>query len=148
MFDDIEGLAKAHGLKMTSYVDDVALSGPGASKKIRYEVRHIIALNGLKSHKVRYYRAGGPKVVTGVVINKGRLCLPNRRHLLIKEGYEALLKAETPKEKFDKARDLSSRVHEAAQIDPGAWLPKAREIDKIRREAGNELRASRIKARG
>ena len=53
MFCEIELLAKATGLKMTCYVDDVTLSGPRAIKRTVFEIRKIISRHGLKSHKAR-----------------------------------------------------------------------------------------------
>jgi RNA-directed DNA polymerase len=134
MFDGIDALATAHSSKMTCYVDDLAISGNRASPKLLYEVRQIIAQNGLKSHKVKYFTARRPKIVTGVVINKGQALLPNKRHLLIKQGYTALQDAATPEAKLDVLKGLTSRVHEAAQIDAASWLPKARALQLLRKE--------------
>lgn len=138
MFDEIEELAKAHNLKMTCYVDDLTLSGQCATPKLSYQIRQIIAKNGLKSHKVRYFTTNRPKVITGVVIAKGKACLPNRRHFLIKKGYEDLCVAETPEKKLAILNVLISRVHEAAQIE-ASWLPKAKALQSLRHELKAQL---------
>lgn len=138
MFDEIEVLAKAHDLKMTCYVDDLTISGQRATPKLLYQTRQIIAKNGLKSHKIRYFTANRPKVITGVVIAKGKACLPNRRHLLIKKDYDDLCVAGTPEKKLEILKVLISRVHEAAQIDM-SWLPKAKILQSLRRDLKAQL---------
>lgn len=86
---------------------------------------------GLKSHKIKFFPARRVKIVTGVAIVKGQAQLPNKRHLAIKAGYDALQAAASVEAKLDVLKVLTSRVHEAAQIDSNAWLPKARELQKI-----------------
>ena len=54
MFDEIEQIALAHGLTMTCYVDDMALSGPRANKAALFEVRKIIARYGSNPIKHTY----------------------------------------------------------------------------------------------
>jgi RNA-directed DNA polymerase len=142
MFDAINALAQAQDAKMTCYVDDIAISGCRASPRLRYEVQQMIARNGLKSHKCRYFSARRPKVVTGVIIANGQARLPNRRHLLIKQGYDAFQAAATPEEKLDVLKGLLSRVHEAAQIDAPQWLPKAKELQVQQRRLKMELRGN------
>lgn len=132
MFDGIETLVEAKGLKMTCYVDDITISGAGATPKLSHEVRQLIASTGLKSHKTKFFPAQRVKIVTGVAIVRGQAQLPNKRHLAIKTGYDALQAASSVDEKLNILKVLISRVHEAAQIDPSAWLPKARELQKLR----------------
>lgn len=135
MFDEIDDLAKSNNLKMTCYVDDLTLSGQCATRMLLYQIHKIIAKYGLKSHKFRYFIADRPKVITGVVINKGKACLPNRRHFLIIKTYEAFNNAENTLEKRLKILNiLISRVYEAAQIDKSSWLPKAKKLQSLQRE--------------
>ena len=42
MFDGLAGLAAHHGLVMTCYVDDITMSGPGASRAVLHEARSAI----------------------------------------------------------------------------------------------------------
>ena len=90
MFDEIEALANTHGLKMTCYVDDMCLSGAAARRWILFQVRGVIARHGLRSHKAHYFGPTRPRIVTGVVIHRGRALLPNRRHKKISEEYKIL----------------------------------------------------------
>ena len=139
MFDEINALAVTCGLRMTCYVDDMSISGSGATRRLLYEVKRIISRHGLKSHKAHYFALCWPKVVTGVVITDSRLKLPNRRHQLINEQHLTLLASTDPCERLVILRELVSRVYETAQID-AAWLPKAKALSAIKRQTEAEIR--------
>jgi len=142
MFDELSEMAHAYGLTMTLYVDDLAISGPGATRKLLYEVRRIVARYGLRTHKAHYFRPSRPKVVTGVVVTSHSLRLPNRRHKRIKDDYEAMVAATTPEAKLAILTPLISRVFEAAQIDP-SWAPKGQTLIGLRRKYEREAKANR-----
>ena len=118
MFDEIEQFALAHGLKMTCYVDDMALSGPRANKAALFEVRKIIARHGLKSHKTHVFAATQPKVLTGVCNTPAGPRVPNKLHLKIKTGFEKLSSAKTTDTRNEALRPLLGRLEAAGQIDP------------------------------
>jgi RNA-directed DNA polymerase len=118
MFDEIEQFALAHGLKMTCYVDDMALSGPRANKAALFEVRKIIARHGLKSHKTHVFAATQPKVLTGVCNTPAGPRVPNKLHLKIKTGFEKLSSAKTTDARNEALRPLLGRLEAAGQIDP------------------------------
>ena len=118
MFDEIEQFALARGLKMTCYVDDMALSGPRANKAALFEVRKIIARHGLKSHKAHVFAATQPKVVTGVCNTPAGPRVPNKLHLKIKTGFENLSSAKTADARNEALRPLLGRLEAAGQIDP------------------------------
>ncbi len=118
MFDEIFEYAKSHDLTMTCYVDDMALSGPRANKAALFAVRKIITRHGLKSHKAHAFTAGQPKVVTGVCNTVEGPRVPNRLHLKIKRGFDALASAANLNEKDKVLRPLLGRLEAAAQIDP------------------------------
>ena len=133
MFDEIYSMCEERGFVMSVYVDDIAISGDKVSRKFMYEVRKVIAADGLRSHKTHYFRAGRPRIVTGAVVGADDIHLPSRRHKRIHEDYLAFKAAETVEEKLKIITPLISRVHEAAQIDK-AWLPKARNLIGLRRK--------------
>lgn len=124
MFDAVDALAKAHNLTMTCYVDDMVLSGPGATKGVLFEVRKIIAQFGLKSHKAHAFGPSEPKVVTGVCVAVEGQRVPNRLHLKIKNGFDALAATTAPDARTKILRPLLGRLEAAAQIDP-AFKAKA-----------------------
>lgn len=134
MFDELQALATRNGLTLTCYVDDVTFTGVGASKCLA-DARKIIADHGMRSHKVKRFHAGQPRIVTGVLVTRSGIRLPNRRHLKIKVEYAAFQKAKSDEERLALLPGLISRVHEAAQIDPDSWKSKARQLEQARRDA-------------
>jgi RNA-directed DNA polymerase len=118
MFDEIDQLARSRNVTMTCYVDDMALSGPRATKGLLREVQQIISRHGLKSHKAHKFSASEPKVVTGVCITAGGPRVPNKLHLKIKNGFKSLSGVETPIEKAKILGPLLGRMEAAGQIDP------------------------------
>jgi RNA-directed DNA polymerase len=118
MFDAIATLAAGRGLTMTCYVDDMAISGLGASKGGLYEVKKIIATHGLKSHKAYMFTLIEPKVITGVCLASDGPRVPNKLHLKIKKGFDDLKLASTLETKQKAARPLLGRLEAAGQIDP------------------------------
>jgi hypothetical protein len=118
MFDEIAQFAESLGLTMTCYVDDMALSGPRANKGALYAIKGIIARHGLKSHKAYAFSSSQPKVVTGVCNTMAGPRVPNKLHLKIKNGFDALAQARNPVEEDKVLRPLLGRLEAAAQIDP------------------------------
>ncbi|MCA6218362.1 RNA-directed DNA polymerase [Ideonella sp. B7] len=117
LFEDIAKLAAASDCKLTIYVDDIALSGPNATKRLLGEVRMLIARHGLKSKgkKSATFAAGAPKSVTGAVIVGDELRLPNERHRKLHETRSAYAAADGD-ERAKLGRQLRGRQQEAAQI--------------------------------
>ena len=138
MFDAIAAYAAERGLKMTLYVDDMAISGLNAHRGVLSAIRKIIAAHGLRSHKLQHFGPKRPKVVTGTVVTPTGLRLPNRRQKRIKEGYSELHAATTPTAKLDVLNRLGSLVHEAAQIDP-KHRPSAVQLDALRRQLKRQI---------
>jgi RNA-directed DNA polymerase len=118
MFDAIATLAEKNNLSMTCYVDDMTLSGEGATNTILQEVRKIIASFGLKSHKARLFEPSQPRVVTGICLTNAGDKVPNKLHLKIKKGFDQLATAVNEKEKGKVLRPLLGRLEAAGQIDP------------------------------
>lgn len=117
MFDEIHELANAHGLKMSCYVDDITLSGAGATRLVLHEVRKIILRSGLNAHKAKYFVGNGPKIVTGAMVTSNGLELPFVRWKNIKMQISDLRNCKTDEERLDIFPKLVSRLYEAAQLD-------------------------------
>lgn len=135
MFDEIEALARAKGLTMTCYVDDMTLSGKRASRGALHQVRLIIARHGLKSHKVKFFPANRPRVITGVAVTAKGLRVPNRRHRAISQGF---IEYQTATDEDSAAKSLNKligRIHEAGQIEPH-WKARAATLERERRRQG------------
>jgi RNA-directed DNA polymerase len=118
MFDEIEALARTYSLKMTCYVDDMALSGPNANGTVLFRIRGIIGRYGLRSHKAHVFAPSQPKVVTGVCIASDGRRVPNKLHLKIKEGFDLLGTAPTADANLKIANPLLGRLEAAGLINP------------------------------
>jgi RNA-directed DNA polymerase len=127
MFDEIAKFAESLGLTMTCYVDDMALSGRRANKGVLYAIKRIVARHGLKSHKAHAFSGSQPKVVTGVCNTTAGPRVPNKLHLKIKYGFDALAKAQNSVEEDKVLRPLLGRLEAAAQIDP-AFKARAKTV--------------------
>ena len=98
-------IAKEAGCILTVYMDDVTLSGDFVPQRIVWAIRKQIHSRGLTYHKERRY-TGGIGEVTGTLINRGQLRVPNRQHKKAYDARVALVAATDPAE----ARHLYSML--------------------------------------
>jgi hypothetical protein len=117
MFDEIAALADRSGCKMTVYVDDVTISGEGATKELLWEIRKVVHRHGYRTMraKSKSYASTSVKAVTGTIIVGHDLRLPNERHRKIREAREACVKA-SPLDRARLHRTLRGRLQEAKQV--------------------------------
>lgn len=118
LFDGLKALADRHGLVMTCYVDDITMSGPAASAAVLHEARTLVFRAGLRAHKDCHFRAGDPKIVTGVIVGANGISLPFSRWQKIQKAVREIEQCTDPQERLKKYPVLVSRLYEAAQIDP------------------------------
>lgn len=118
MFDGLAGLAAHHGLVMTCYVDDITMSGPGASRAVLHEARSAIFKAGLRAHKDRSFTGDTVKIVTGVVVGPEGIALPFSRWQKINQATREIAACGDAAEMLRLYPKLVSRLYEAAQIDP------------------------------
>lgn len=117
MFDEVATLASASDCKMTTYVDDITLSGPNATKALLGEVRRIVSRHSLhtKQKKSKTFAANAVKTVTGAVIVGNRLRLPNQRHRRISEAHQEVRNSNEINRAL-AVRVLRGRLQEASQV--------------------------------
>lgn len=138
MFDGIAQHARERGLKPTSYVDDISITGGQVSRAHLHTIRERIAASGLKSHKAKVIKPGRPRIVTGVIVTDTELRLPNRRHRAIAQGFAELELAVDAAAKLKILNPLISRLHEAGQIDT-KFTQRARNLERSRAELKRQL---------
>ena len=117
MFDEIADVAEDVGCKMTAYVDDVTISGVAATKTLLGAVRETIGRHGLRTQgrKSKTYASSAAKAITGAVVVRDEVRLPNARHLNIHRARQAVQVAEPGSQ--DRARRvLAGRLQEARQV--------------------------------
>ena len=123
MFGEIEALAAQHECEMTCYVDDMVFTGQSATRRLLRELIKVVRRYRLWGHKTKVFKAGQPKVITGVAVTRVGMKLPNRRQRSILDETAASGAARTDEERLLIMRSLVGRLFEAAQIDR-AWHPE------------------------
>lgn len=118
MFDGLADLAAHRDLVMTCYVDDITMSGPGASRAVLHEARATVFKAGLRAHKDRSFTGDTVRIVTGVVVGTDGIALPFSRWQKINQATREIAACGDDAEKLRLYPKLVSRLYEAAQIDP------------------------------
>jgi hypothetical protein len=118
MFDEIARVAQDIGCTLTVYVDDMTISGSAATKTLLGTVRQIISRHGLltKGKKSKTYASGAIKMVTGAIVVRDEIRLPNARHLNIHLARKAVQAAIIPSDREQATRVLAGRLQEAKQV--------------------------------
>jgi hypothetical protein len=119
MFLQLLDLANSRGLTMSVMVDDITFSGSAADHKVLSAARRIISAHGLvsKRKKERVWSAGKPKTVTGVVLTRRGLRLPNKRWERMQILRYELWKASNPVERSKLFRRLAGSLFSAGSIE-------------------------------
>lgn len=117
LFDAINALATDRSCKMSTFVDDITISGAGADLSLLLKVRRLVKKSGLrtKTAKSRVYGAKRPKPVTGTILKGDRLLLPNRQHKRIRSTRMSMATASSNAREKLKAR-LKGQLIAAAQV--------------------------------
>ena len=124
MFGEIQKLAERELCLMTCYVDDVVITGKGATRRMIREAIKIIRNYRLWGHKTKSFKYGQPKVITGVAVTRSGQRLPNKRQQQIALEMEKLKVAATDSERLVIMRRLTGKLYEATQVDP-SWRNQA-----------------------
>ena len=119
MFEEIHELTSSMNLKLTCYVDDIAISGYGANKSVLFKVRGILKKRDLKSHpkKESIFLSGVAKEITGSIVLDGGLKLPNRKHKQIHEEVNLISALDDTQEKLTLINKTMGRLIAASQSD-------------------------------
>lgn len=141
MFEEIAQICETRGLKLTVYVDDLTISGPGADRKLVSKIGSVITKNGLGYHKVRMFQAHEPKVVTGVVVTGDGLRVLNRKRKLVHEELLELRHNSDDPAYYELCNRLLGRVIESQNVEP-SFRQLITEVRSIRRQLA-EHQASR-----
>lgn len=123
MFENIVEIGKQHMCKTTLYVDDIVFSSNEPFKyqllanAINIEVRRYD--HRIKENKTKYYSTNKGAVVTGVILKKGELKLPNQRR---KDIIDTFSKAKAYSVTFERdILSLRGKISAARQIDKKAF---------------------------
>lgn len=114
MWEAIDRIAAEAKCVLTVYMDDLTISGARISDAVMWRIRQQIDRCGLEYHKEKFYR-NVPAEITGVIVRKKGLALPNRRQRLI---YELRKRIQTvsDEDKEDLLKKLRGYEGEIVQI--------------------------------
>lgn len=90
MFDRMHEMARKKNLSMTVYVDDIFFSGEDLGGEIVAEAAKILREYDLVGHKIAFFKAGKPRVITGVAIVNNVLSISNKRKRKIRALIEEM----------------------------------------------------------
>lgn len=149
MFDELHVLAASMGLKMTVYVDDVVVSGPGIASRFIQPAQAIIASYGLCAHKFSTTCAGLPMVITGLQQTAEGESAPPKRFRKIRALETELRRTTDLEQKLVLLKGLIGQYREGSELIPNA-LSHAnryqRELEALPDEV--RIKASRRRRRG
>lgn len=119
MFDGLSELAASNGLVFTAYVDDVAFSGEKIPKGFAAQAKTCIHTHGLVSKKKKevFYSSSQGKLLTGIIIQDGKLKVRWAHNASIKSELDHLAKAESDSDKIIHLEKLAGKLHAAGQVD-------------------------------
>jgi Reverse transcriptase (RNA-dependent DNA polymerase) len=117
MWDEINEIAKSFGYKISIYADDVTISDEKILERAVWDIKKTLRRFG-HSYKVDKDRRviDSPADITGVIINNGKLLLPNRQHLKIHNLKKALSKSLPNEEKTTLLAKLHGSEAQARQV--------------------------------
>jgi RNA-directed DNA polymerase len=120
LFDALDLLAKKNGLIFTCYVDDLTFSGAAIPAGFTNIVTSLVKKYGhtLALNKTMIFGSGDAKHITGVVVQNGRVAVPNSRFQKARK-IKLAIDLETDRfEKIQLMQKLSGLLGEAAYLDP------------------------------
>lgn len=115
VWEEVGRLAKMGNVIISLYIDDLTISGDKVSDELIWRIKQTIHRSGLRYHKERSY-VDVPAEVTGVIVHKGRLVVPNRQLLKRHRTSRSLQVASTECERKALIGRLKGLDGQAAQI--------------------------------
>ncbi len=115
VWEAIASHCKAHGYRLTVYIDDVTISGTALSPTVLWEIKRVIHGAGLRYHKEKRF-VDRPSEITGVIVKGDQLVAPNRQLKKLYELQRDLKMPSTPNVKNKLRERLTGIRGQIAQI--------------------------------
>ena len=117
MWKEIESVAIKSGCRLSTYIDDITISGERIPRGLSWDVRRIIRRHGhicnsTKARK-RFHKA---TEVTGVIIRGDQATVPNRQLKRIHELRRELSGSKSTEEELQILRELNGRESQIQHI--------------------------------
>jgi len=119
LFDRLYEYARSNDLIFTCYVDDITFSGVSIPKDLKWQVARIVKSfrHSLAEDKIRIFRSGAPKHITGVVIDQGKIRVPSARFKKVRAMRDHYSRSTDPHERLKIMRGIAGLLGEAAFLD-------------------------------
>lgn len=131
MFDRIADLCAERGLRYSTWVDDLTISGRFVPGRLLNDIRNIVREHGLRTHKIEYRAGNRPVFITGIGVVGRHLVAPNTLHLRIRDHWENFHSAVTLDEAEYAAQRLLSSLGTLRQIVGSKSLAGMRAADSM-----------------
>lgn len=120
MFEAIAREAECAGVVFTCYVDDITFSGTNVKRGFASLIERIVRRSGYRIavQKTRFYRANQAALVTGAVIQDGKVSVPHARRRKARRIEVAAMATKDPARRLALTEKLMGLAGEAASIDP------------------------------
>lgn len=116
MFDELHDLAVEAGVRDSYYVDDLTWSGKGATPSFLWKAKQVVHRHGFAHHKDRVFAAEDRKVVTGVMLEAGRIAVIPSKEFELWKNIQALGGID-PQERITAINSLIGSAVAAGQIE-------------------------------
>ncbi|WP_375500814.1 reverse transcriptase family protein [uncultured Nostoc sp.] len=118
MWEAIHEQVRSAGCTLTVYMDDVTISGSSVPDKLIWQVKREFLRCGLRDNreKEKRYVGNKPRKITGVIVNDGKLKIPNIQHKKMHERRQAIMRETEHTEKEHLIQSLKGLESQAQQI--------------------------------
>lgn len=123
MWEAISEIVKEASCTLTVYMDDVTISGDNVPDKIVWQIKKQFYCYGLFDNKDKEKHSTGKiaRKVTGIIINNGRLKIPNIQHMNMYACRQQIFRESDPdkqKKLQQRLQGLESQAQQIAKANP------------------------------
>lgn len=120
MWTEIDECVRANGCKLSVYADDLTISGDTVHERVVWEIKVILYRHGHRyaKHKERSRRDRAVEV-TGVMLTRGGVSVPNRQRRKIIELRDDIGKVKASPQKAKMEAQLRGRLAQFDQVHAG-----------------------------
>lgn len=117
MWSEIEEAAKRHNCRLSVYVDDLTISGDIVPGQLVWEAKQALRRHGhnFSAEKERS-KFKCPVEITGVIVARDRMLVPNRQHKNIVDTKKRLASEKRPELRIKIQNELKGRTAQINQI--------------------------------
>lgn len=120
MWEEIEELVSKEGCKLSVYVDDLTISGDSIPEKMIWELKKTLRRHGHShSHAKERSKYRRPVEITGVIVSRNGITVPNRQRQKISQIRRELKTETSPELVSSLEAQLRGRLTQLHQVKAG-----------------------------